>query len=102
MNTRWLARAVLFAAAANAQTPATQSGANLDTVVVAPKPEEPGRIIMTGRVVDDTGAALTIELSSGKQTIPGKRVVEIRTTRSADELAGDGRHGVDPFLWSVY
>jgi tetratricopeptide (TPR) repeat protein len=77
------------ATAAHAQTSAPQAGGELDTVVVAPKPEEPGRIIMTGRVVDYTGTALTIELSSGKQTIPGKRVVEIRTTQSADELAGE-------------
>lgn len=77
------------ATAAHAQAPAAPAGGEYDTVVVAPKPEEPGRIIMTGRVVDYTGAALTIELSSGKQTIPGKRIVEIRTRQTAEELAGE-------------
>lgn len=81
--------AVAMATAAQAQTSAPPAGGELDTVVVAPKPEEPGRIIMTGRVVDYTGAQLTIELSSGKQNVPGKRVVEVRTTQSADELAGE-------------
>ena len=76
-------------AAAHAQAQTTPAGSELDTVIVAPKPEEPGRIIMTGRVVDYTGAALTIELSSGKQTVPGKRIVEIRTSRSPDEVAGE-------------
>ncbi|MCE9604272.1 MAG: hypothetical protein K8U03_05140 [Planctomycetia bacterium] len=69
---------------AHAQTPTP-----LDTVVVAPRPEEPGRIIMTGRIVDYTGAALVIELSSGKQTVPGKRVVEVRSTWLPEQLAGE-------------
>lgn len=72
---------------AQTATPAAQQP--LDTVVVAPKPDEPGRIIMTGRVVDYTGAQLTIELESGKRTVPGKQVVEVRSTWHADELAGE-------------
>jgi len=87
--------AIALAQPANAQstnTPATSAPAQTeqpDTVIVAPKPDEPGRIIMSGRVVDYTGAALVIELSSGKQTVPGKRVVEIRSTWHADQLAGE-------------
>ncbi|MGC3967954.1 MAG: hypothetical protein QM775_11470 [Pirellulales bacterium] len=48
-----------------------------------------GRIVVTGRVVDYTGASLVLEASGQKQTIPGKQVVEVRSTCTAEQTAGD-------------
>lgn len=73
---------------ANAQTAPTKVTA-VDIVILAPKADGAGRIVVTGRVVDFTGAALVLEASGQKQTIPGKQVVEIRSTWTAEQIAGD-------------
>lgn len=61
-----------------------------DTITLAPRPDDPGRIVLTGRVVDYTGGLLTYENSVGaQQSVPGKQVVSIQSTWNADHTAGD-------------
>jgi tetratricopeptide (TPR) repeat protein len=61
-----------------------------DTIILAPRAEGAGRIVMTGRVVDYTGATITYETNRGeKQSLPGKQVLEIKSTWIAPHLAGD-------------
>jgi len=46
---------------------------------------------VTGTVVDFTGEHLVLRTASGRdQTIPTARVVDIKTTRTPDQVAGDG------------
>lgn len=79
----------LFANSAHAQTSGA-AGSAVDTVVLAPRADASGRIVVTGRIVDYTGAALVLEASTGgKQTIPGGQVVEVRTTWTPEQIAGD-------------
>jgi tetratricopeptide (TPR) repeat protein len=69
---------------------AAQLPAVSDTIILAPRAAGSGRIVMTGRVLDYTGAALTYETSRGdKQTLPGKNVLEIKSTWVAAHTAGD-------------
>src|SRR5690349_1589999 len=61
-----------------------------DTVVLAPRADEPGRIVVKGTVVEYLGTGLVLEGAGGaKQTIPAGQVVEIRSTWTADHMAGD-------------
>jgi hypothetical protein len=61
-----------------------------DTITLAPRPDDPGRIVLRGRVVDYTGGLLTYENSVGaQQSVPGKQVVSIESTWNADHTAGD-------------
>lgn len=77
------------AIAAKAQTSAAAAPAT-DTVILAPRAEASGRIVVSGRIIDYTGAALVLEASTGgKQTIPGGQVVEVRSTWNAEQIAGD-------------
>ncbi|MBA4016249.1 MAG: hypothetical protein C0483_03580 [Pirellula sp.] len=82
--------AVWFAATvASAQAPAAAAPA-VDTVVLAPRADASGRIVVSGRILDYTGAALVLEASTGgKQTIPGGQVVEVRSTWTPEQTAGD-------------
>jgi len=69
---------------------ATGAAAAEDTVILSPRAGEPGRIVVKGTVVDYTGTALVLEGSGGvKQTIPARQVVEVRSTWTADQTAGD-------------
>ena len=77
---------LLFLNVADAQTAAAQ-----DTIILAPRADGAGRIVMTGRVVDYTGTTLTYETNSGaKQSLPGKQVLEIQSKWSAPHSDGDG------------
>jgi tetratricopeptide (TPR) repeat protein len=76
------------ATVANAQT-ATGPATVVDTVILAPQADGAGRIVVTGRVIDYTSTALVLEASGQKQTIPGKQVVEVRSTWTAEQTAGD-------------
>ncbi len=61
-----------------------------DVITLAPRPDDPGRIVLRGRVVDYTGGLLTYENSVGaQQSVPGKQVVSIESTWNADHTAGD-------------
>lgn len=61
-----------------------------DTIILAPRADGAGRIVMTGRVVDYTGATITYETNRGdKQSLPGKQVLEIKSTWIAPHLEGD-------------
>src|SRR5205085_4317169 len=61
-----------------------------DTIILAPRADDPGRIVLKGKVVDYTGAQLTFVNTAGnQQTVPGKQVAEIQTTWTADHTAGD-------------
>jgi len=61
-----------------------------DTVVLAPRPGEAGRIVVKGTVVEYLGTGLVLAgTGSAKQTIPARQVVEIRSTWTADHTAGD-------------
>jgi tetratricopeptide (TPR) repeat protein len=61
-----------------------------DTITLAPRTDDPGRIVLKGKIVDYTGAQLTFVNSAGnQQTVPGKQVVEIQSTWTADHIAGD-------------
>jgi tetratricopeptide (TPR) repeat protein len=77
--------ALIFAIFASSHTAPAQ-----DTIILAPRADGAGRIVMTGRVVDFTGATLTYETNRGdKQTLPGKQVLEIKSTWTAAHTAGD-------------
>ncbi len=79
----------LTATAAQSQAPTAASPA-VDTVVLAPRAEASGRIVVSGRIVDYTGAALVLEASTGgTQTIPGRQVVEVRSAWTPEQSAGD-------------
>lgn len=61
-----------------------------DVITLAPRPDHPGRITLTGKVLDYTGALLTYENSLGaKQSVPGKQVLDIRSAWSAEQDAGN-------------
>jgi tetratricopeptide (TPR) repeat protein len=61
-----------------------------DVITLAPRTDHPGRITLTGKVLDYTGALLTYENTLGaKQSVPGKQVLEIRSTWSAEQEAGN-------------
>lgn len=61
-----------------------------DTIILSPRAEGAGRIVMTGRVVDYTGATVTYETNRGdKQSLPGKQVLEIQSTWNAPHLEGN-------------
>lgn len=61
-----------------------------DVITLAPRPDDPGRIVLKGRVVDYTGGLLTYENSVGaQQSVPGKQVLTIQSTWNADHTAGD-------------
>jgi tetratricopeptide (TPR) repeat protein len=82
MHGSFILSALLLIASATAQAE--------DTVVLSPRADEPGRIVVQGTVVDYTGTALVLEGSGGvKQTIPARQVVEVRSTWTADHAAGD-------------
>jgi len=67
-----------------------QSPPSPDTIILAPRADGAGRIIITGKVVEYTGTLLTYETSSGAtQSVPGKQVVEIRSRWTAEHAAGD-------------
>lgn len=54
--------------------------ATADEVVLAPRVDDPGRIVLSGKVLDYSGAGLVLEAADGgKQTMPTKQVVEVRT-----------------------
>jgi tetratricopeptide (TPR) repeat protein len=62
-----------------------------DTVIYATGKDARGRGTVTGTVVDFTGEHLMLRTASGRdQTIPTPRVVDIRTKRTPDQVAGDG------------
>jgi tetratricopeptide (TPR) repeat protein len=62
-----------------------------DTVICATGKDGRGRRTATGTIVDFTGEHLVLRTASGRdQTIPAKSVVDIRTTRTPDQVAGDG------------
>ena len=68
----------------------SSAAAHADSVVLAPRPDEPGRIVLSGKILDYGGAGLVMETAdSGKQTIPGKQVVEVRAEWNAAHRAGD-------------
>lgn len=61
-----------------------------DIVTLAPRSEGAGRIVMKGKIVDYTGALLTLEDAQGtKANIPGKQVVEVQSTWTAAQTEGD-------------
>lgn len=61
-----------------------------DVVTLAPRSEGAGRIVMKGKVIDYTGALLTLEDALGaKANIPGKQVVDVQSTWTAEQSAGD-------------
>jgi tetratricopeptide (TPR) repeat protein len=61
-----------------------------DTVVLAPRADAPGRIVVKGTVVEYLSTGLVLEASGGtKQTIPARQVVEVRSTWTADHTAAD-------------
>lgn len=79
---------VLAAATAWAQAP-TVTASETDTVVLAPRADGAGRIVVTGRIIDFSGTAMVLEASGQKQTIPGKQVIEVRSRWTAEQTAGD-------------
>lgn len=61
-----------------------------DVVTLAPRAEGTGRIVMKGKILDYTGALLTIEDAHGTKTnVPGKQVVEVQSTWTAAQTEGD-------------
>ena len=64
-------------------------GSTADTVVLAPRENETGRIVVRGTIVDYTGTTLVLDASGQRQTIPAKQVVDIRTAYSAEQTAAD-------------
>ena len=64
--------------------------ARADEVVLQPRPDEPGRILLTGRVIDHSGAGLVMETAAGaRQTVPSKQVVEVRTVWPSQRAIAD-------------
>ena len=62
-----------------------------DVVVYATGREGRGRGTARGIVVDFTGEHLVLRVADGReQTIPASRVIEVRTTRAPEQVAGDG------------
>ena len=62
-----------------------------DTVIYATGKDARGRGSVTGTVVDYTGEHLVLRTASGRdQTIAASRVVEIKTARTPEQVAGDG------------
>ncbi len=64
--------------------------ARADEVVLQPRPDDPGRIVLAGRVLDYSGAGLVMETAAGeRQTVPSKQVVEIRTVWPSQRAIAD-------------
>lgn len=61
-----------------------------DTIVLSPRPDDPGRIVLSGTVVEYNGGLLTYQDAAGaSRSVPGKQVVEVRSKWHADHAAGD-------------